>query len=633
MQSIPYFPWRRATSLLAWPLLLLTVSTCGGDSKGSSGDFCEQDSDCRAGLVCLQNTCTEPGTDDCDPPCQDDEICRNGKCEPLNPPADQDGDGWNSGDDCDDLDPHTFPADEANGLPGGFEYCDGKDNDCDGQTDEDCPPCREGDTQDCGTDVGECTPGVQTCSGGVFGACSGQGPEPEKADGLDNDCDGSTDEGLPCTPGQSMACGTEEGECQPGSQACSEQGVWGECQGITPEAEKCDGRDNDCDGITDDGFMIGLDCEGAGECGSGTYECSSQSTFRCSTEPGGSQDQSRQDVCNGLDDDCDGETDEAFSVGESCLGTGLCGSGVIECLDEQTAICSSDPGGSQDQSSAELCDGFDNDCDGDTDEDFGVGQPCSGTGQCGEGLLECADQASTRCSSDPGGSQDQSSVEICDGLDNDCDGETDEGDDRDLCSPLPPHVVQATCDRQAHGCRLTDAASDCELGWWDFNGEYADGCESSDDGLGNSCATAQALDPVSDFGGGGLVTVSESLVPAGDEDWYVISGVDNLVDDEQVTGCDSYHVRITFLDQPEGIVFDVSTDSCTEIGCTGSDEFEFFTDFRDTAGIGECPCSMTNQPGLNICSAEDHTFYIRVYRVAGYPVNDTPYTIQITNGT
>ncbi|MBM4320792.1 MAG: hypothetical protein FJ125_12780, partial [Deltaproteobacteria bacterium] len=84
------------------------------------------------------------------------------------------------------------------------------------------------------------------------------------------------------------------------------------------------------------------------------------------------------------------------------------------------------PGGSDDRSSPELCNRLDDDCDGATDEGFGIGLPCAGVGACPAGVRECAGPDATRCSTLPGGSDDRSGPESCDGWDEDCDGEVDE---------------------------------------------------------------------------------------------------------------------------------------------------------------------------------------------------------------
>lgn len=74
----------------------------------------------------------------------------------------------------------------------------------------------------------------------------------------------------------------------------------------------------------------------------------------------------------------------------------------------------------------EVCDGKNNDCQGDVDDGFDVGTPCEA--DCGAGVVECAGPQSTRCSTAPGGSDyDPSDREICDGQDNDCDGAVDNG--------------------------------------------------------------------------------------------------------------------------------------------------------------------------------------------------------------
>jgi len=97
---------------------------------------------------------------------------------------DRDGDGSYEGDDCDD--------NNANRTPGRAETCDGQDNDCD-------PRIDEGLMRACGSDVGECVRGAQTCARGDWGVCAGEvTPEDESCDLLDNNCDGAVDDQRIC---------------------------------------------------------------------------------------------------------------------------------------------------------------------------------------------------------------------------------------------------------------------------------------------------------------------------------------------------------------------------------------------------------------------------------------------------
>jgi hypothetical protein len=319
----------------------------------------------------------------------------------YDPGQDHDFDGFPGPQDCDDGDATVYP-----GAP---ELCDGKDNDCDTVVDEGNPESGGG----CGTgEPGVCAAGTEQCIGGGLQCVANTSPSGEQCNGLDDDCDGSTDEG---NPGGGGACGVSSvGACELGTLTC--QGGSLTCVGaINPVAEQCNGLDDDCDGSTDEGNPGGGGGCATGQlgvCAAGTQQCLGGG-LQCVANSSPSTEQ-----CDGLDNDCDGSVDEGTS-GASCNTgqPGACAAGTEQCQ-SGTLVCVA-----QTPPTAESCNGIDDDCDGSTDEgnpggggNCVTGQPgvCSaGTLQCQGGLLLCVANAAQ--------------AETCDGLDNDCDGAVDEG--------------------------------------------------------------------------------------------------------------------------------------------------------------------------------------------------------------
>ena len=375
---------------------------------------------------------------------------------------------------------------------GGTEDCDGLDNDCDGTIDEGfdlltslkhCGACYN----QCGfanaaascaagkCQLGQCTQQYKDIDGLAATGCEYKCPKwppapSDDCDGVDSDCDGQVDEDF-----AAVACGPSKGQCVAGKTTCS--GGYKVCAGGTkPKAEACNNLDDDCDGKVDEDFNKVSDpryCGGCkacslmnaiascvkGVCGvagckNGFVDLDKKPANGCEygctiTGP---------EICDGADNDCDGLTDGQDPSmlkpsGNYCLTTGACKGASMTCKAADGWICSygsgvelkpckttADCGGvvlctggvcpGIVNSEETLCDKLDNDCDGLTDEAHkNRGKPCAESGKqgiCqGTGTWVCnAAKTATTCKiSKPGVA---STDELCNGKDDDCDGKIDE---------------------------------------------------------------------------------------------------------------------------------------------------------------------------------------------------------------
>ena len=296
------------------------------------------------------------------------------------------------------------------------EICDGEDNDCDNRIDENPVLCED-----------ECGPGVAICQNGQVVDCINREPSEEICNFIDDDCDGLEDEGQRnscdlCGELPEELCDGEDNDCddlvdeslvrecetpcERGVESCV-GGRWTSCTARPPVDEECDGLDNDCDGLPDEGINCVCTLDQVGSlfpcseppliCGQGFKSCICEDVdcqvivmtpclSLCSFLP---LDQGEEchpglgrplqiEVCNNFDEDCDDLLDEGltracYTGPRDTLSVGICSPGEQTCfegawggsdnvLEWVEDICEGEVTPEE-----EICNGSDDDCDGNVD--------------------------------------------------------------------------------------------------------------------------------------------------------------------------------------------------------------------------------------------------------------------------
>jgi len=482
--------------------------------------------------------------------------------EPDPGPADLDGDGFDEEEDCDDSDPAVHPGAE--------ELCNELDDDCDGEVDEEASDALTwyADTDGDGHgDAGSSTTACEAVEGWVESDddCDDDDDDvspsaTEICNDIDDDCDGFVDDdddsldldsagtwyrdadtdGYGDPDNATLACIPPDGYTDDDSD-CDDAD-----EAINPEGgEVCNGADDDCDGLTDDeddsldiatasSWYMDADGDGWADARTSTWACEAPEGWLASEYAADCDDADdtihpdATEVCDEIDNDCDGATDDSDADLDSSTGStwyadadsdgyGDAASSAMACDQPSGHVADDqdcdDTDGDVHPAATEVCDGVDNDCDGAIDDDDSDVDTSTGSAWYMDADTDGYGDArvSTRACDQPSGWVDGSlasdcddaddainpgASEVCDGIDNDCDGDVDDDDasldsstgstwyaDADADGYGDAGSGTATCD-QPSGHVSDD--TDCDDGDDGVNpgaSEVCDGIDNDCDGL------------------------------------------------------------------------------------------------------------------------------------------------------
>ncbi|MCB9762474.1 MAG: hypothetical protein H6739_21935 [Alphaproteobacteria bacterium] len=498
--------------------------------------------------------CKDGPTDDTSVPTDDSAVS-----------VDEDGDGVPADQDCDDTNPAIYPAAD--------EVCDGLDNNCDGFVDEDALDAStfypDGDGDGYGVDAGaraacEAPTGYVEVGGDCNDTDTAYHPgatEDDCADANDYNCDGSV--GFEDNDGDGYAACEE---CDDGDRA------------VNPSAtEVCDDVDNNCDGEIDAGAVDAdtwyqdVDGDGFGDGDFTTESCERPTGYADNPDdcddgaPGIHPD--ADELCNSLDDDCDGDTDEDDAVdaptwyidydgdsyGSDAFTTEACSQpagyvGNSDDCDDTEALAWT--------GAAEACDEVDNDCDSTVDEGVtttwyadGDGDSYGSSSLTAEACSQPTGYVADASDCDDGDADiHPGATEVCDGEDNDCDGDFDDDDagldtstastwyaDFDGDNYGDAAATTLACDQPSS--YVTDD-TDCD----DADGNTYPGAPELCDGLDNDCDNT----PDSGLLGSDALCAAESCL--------------EILNDGSSTGDGAYYLDPTNIGTAELFDCDMTTD-------------------------------------------------------------------------